>query len=82
MEYRKNESEKVWFRTDRCFSVDGKWFFTTREGEDVGPFGSRQKAIRGVSRYIDSITMKRTSSGFAAKVASDGVWASNAHGLN
>ena len=68
--------EKVWFRSDRCFSVDNKWYFSTREGLDVGPFGSKDKASRGVKRYIESIQLGKTSGMYAAKVASNGVWAS------
>ena len=26
------------FRSDRYFVVDGKWYFTTREGSNEGPF--------------------------------------------
>ncbi len=75
MQNRKNELEKTWFRSDRCFTVESKWYFSTREGQDVGPFGSRAKAERGVVRYIDSIRLGRTSGIYAAKVASDGLWA-------
>ena len=75
MKVRKKEKDRVWFRTDRCFNVENKWYFSTREGQDVGPFGSREKALRGVQRYIDSIYLGRTSGIYAAKVASDGLWA-------
>lgn len=79
MQCRKNEKEKVWFRSDRCFSVDSKWFFTTREGHDVGPFVTREKAERGVHRYIESIKMKKTGGIYAARVATQGLWASTGY---
>ena len=76
MQLRKNEPEKVWFRSSRCFCVGEKWFFSTREGVDVGPFGNREKAERAVMRYIDSISLGKKSGIYAAKLASDGLWAS------
>jgi len=42
------------FRTDRFFLVSGEWYFTTSEGEDFGPFCSRQDAERSLSRYLDT----------------------------
>lgn len=44
MENRKNESQKIWFRSERVFRVDGRWYFHTREGIDVGPYESRFEA--------------------------------------
>ena len=32
------------FRTGRVYSVDGAWFFTTREGIDVGPYATELEA--------------------------------------
>ena len=40
---RANEEEKqnqVWRRTKRFFNHEGKWYFQTREGVDVGPYKS------------------------------------------
>lgn len=32
------------FRSDRFFSSQGEWYFTTREGVTLGPFESRELA--------------------------------------
>ena len=52
---RRTDSKDItrsYFRTqDRLFALNGKWFFTTREGE-IGPFHSRETAIREVKRYV------------------------------
>lgn len=43
---------KSFFRTgDRVFVLNGQWFFATREGE-VGPFRSREAALKEVRRFV------------------------------
>ena len=49
---RRGERGRFWARTDRCFNVDGAWFFSTREGINVGPYGSRREAERDVKSLI------------------------------
>jgi hypothetical protein len=44
MQNRKNESQKIWFRSERVSRIDGRWYFHTREGLDVGPYESRFEA--------------------------------------
>jgi hypothetical protein len=34
------------FRSDRFIQTNGSWYFTTREHIDVGPFRSRDAAVR------------------------------------
>jgi hypothetical protein len=52
---RKDDSDsKNFFRTDRFFVVSGQWHFTTREGEDFGPFGSRDEAEEKLRDYLDT----------------------------
>jgi hypothetical protein len=47
-----NDTTRSYFRTqDRVFTLNGQWFFTTREGE-VGPFRTREKAIEEVGRFV------------------------------
>lgn len=41
---RNGEKPKNWFRSGRVFKVGVVWFFTTREGIDIGPFGSELDA--------------------------------------
>ena len=40
------------FRSDRYFLVDGKWYFTTREGTNEGPFVSADDARRALTQYL------------------------------
>ncbi len=45
-------SNRSFFRAqDRVFTQNGQWFFTAREG-DIGPFNSRETAIKEVTRYV------------------------------
>jgi len=44
MENRKHEPQQIWFRSERVFRVDGRWYFHTREGIDVGPYETRFEA--------------------------------------
>jgi hypothetical protein len=48
---RENTSRNYFRTGDRVFSLNGQWFFATREGE-VGPFRSREAAVKEASRYV------------------------------
>ena len=39
---------------DRIFTQDGRWWFSTREGEE-GPFASRERAETALQRYVAAI---------------------------
>jgi hypothetical protein len=41
---RRDEPPGRHFRSDRVILVRGRWYVTTRERLDVGPFGSREEA--------------------------------------
>ena len=46
------ESKKSFFRArDRMFKLSEAWYFGTREG-DQGPFRTRDRAVREISRYV------------------------------
>ena len=34
------------------FSVGSEWYFTTREGDDVGPFETKQEAEEALSLFL------------------------------
>ena len=42
---------------NRYFCQNGKWWFSTREGEE-GPFESREQAERGMARFVDSVSVR------------------------
>jgi hypothetical protein len=41
-------------KTDRMVQKDGFWYFHTREGVDVGPFGSRLDARYALLYFVES----------------------------
>ena len=56
MKYRDGEAPKSHYRADdRCFMSNGKWFFSTREGIDVGPYASREAAEFAIARLIKQL---------------------------
>ena len=78
MKGRSGEADKkVWFRTDRCFSVGSDWYFSTRENQDIGPFSSRRAALKTIPKYLKVMNDHQHSGIYARKVALNGVWAAN-----
>ncbi|OEY66640.1 DUF6316 family protein [Marinobacter sp. X15-166B] len=56
-QHRAGEACALPFRSERIFCVDNKWYFTTREGFDSGPFYSRQRAEIGVQRFLHVVQL-------------------------
>ncbi|WP_286221706.1 DUF6316 family protein [Marinobacter apostichopi] len=52
MTVRQGESEKNWFRSERLSSVNGEYFFETREGSIEGPFESELEAVLELRVYL------------------------------
>lgn len=42
-------------RESRFSRINGYWYYSTREGIDIGPFDSKHEAQAGVSAFIDFI---------------------------
>lgn len=51
---REGEELQSWLRSSRFYSLDGGWYFTTREGIDFGPFPDRNEARKELENYISS----------------------------
>jgi hypothetical protein len=58
MKRRSDEKDVTVFRTDRYFLSDGKWFFTTRGGTNVGPFDTREDAERALTQHLLDMGIK------------------------
>lgn len=52
---RKGESGVIPFRSGRFFNVETKWYFTSREGIDYGPFDSKHEAEINLDIFIQQI---------------------------
>ncbi len=46
------KDEKLHFQMDRLVQQNGEWFYMTREGEEKGPFESREDAEGDLVVYI------------------------------
>lgn len=53
---RTGEQGNVPFRSNRFFNSNGYWYYTTREGVDIGPFDSHEDAARGACEFIEFIS--------------------------
>ncbi len=64
------ESRIRHFRTGhRYFCQNGRWWFSTREGEE-GPYNSREQAEAALARYVESIKlMKKYQAEQAEKIS-------------
>jgi hypothetical protein len=51
MRRREDNEDKTYFRSDRLFSMNGQWYFSSREG-DCGPFASREVAHAALARFV------------------------------
>jgi hypothetical protein len=47
-----DETDGVYFRSNRLFTVNHVWHFATREGENKGPFQDRQQAELALAAFI------------------------------
>lgn len=52
---RAGEQGNVPDRSGRFLQKDNYWYYSTREGVDIGPFDTRADAEVGVGEFIDFI---------------------------
>ncbi len=76
MQYRQGEPAQTRFRAERYFAVGEDYYFSTREGTNVGPFPNIAAARRGAELYIQCINRKEEAGMYASKIAMQGLWAS------
>lgn len=44
-------------RSSRLFHMKNLWYFSTREGADIGPFGSRDEANHGLQDFLQFLQL-------------------------
>ncbi|GAB1255739.1 DUF6316 family protein [Aurantivibrio plasticivorans] len=52
---RTGEQGRVPERSDRFYCREEYWYYTTREGVDIGPFDSLDDAANGVNEFIEYV---------------------------
>lgn len=53
---RKDEQGRVPSRTQRFFMNNEYWYYSTREGVDIGPFDTYEEATHGANDFVEFIS--------------------------
>lgn len=53
--HREGEFGAVPFRSGRFFYIDSKWYFSCREGKEVGPFTGKLEAEMALAEYMSNM---------------------------
>ncbi len=56
IDHRQGEEGEVPFRSNRFFAVGNKWYFSTREGFDSGPYANRERAENSLQRFLKIVS--------------------------
>ncbi len=59
---------RSWQRSERFFQEDGLFYFSTREGVNVGPFASENMAKRALELYKYVVNECSTTGIYASRV--------------
>ncbi|MDX1451510.1 MAG: DUF6316 family protein [Oleiphilaceae bacterium] len=54
--HRDGEQGEIPFRSDRFFCVGNKWYFSTREGFDSGPYANKHRAELSLERFLQVVS--------------------------
>ena len=52
---RKGEDTPYPFRSTRIFRANGEWYFSTREGSEIGPFPDREETEASLLEYLREV---------------------------
>ena len=68
---RSGEKGNVPPRSSRIFNMENVWYFSTREGADIGPFNSKIEADGGLQDFLQFIQLanKETLRGFLSTLS-------------
>ncbi|KZY38794.1 hypothetical protein A3752_18610 [Oleiphilus sp. HI0081] len=55
LSHRTGEQGEIPFRSSRFFSVGNKWYFSTREGFDSGPYANKERARDSLQSFLKII---------------------------
>jgi len=63
----RSETDGVYFRSNRLFTVNHDWYFATREGENKGPFKDRKQAELALAAFVARCMSEGTSHSVSPK---------------
>ncbi|MEH6616630.1 MAG: DUF6316 family protein [Porticoccus sp.] len=52
----QEEGSACYFRSERVYNVNNLWFFSTREGVDIGPFNTKEDAQGELILFIRHVS--------------------------
>ena len=55
--FRLGDEQPPAQRSPRVYDEGGQWYFKTREGKAMGPFGTREEAEQGLADFIEFIQL-------------------------
>lgn len=58
---RLGETPAIRYRSDRFYRINSDWYFSTREGFEMGPYESRALAEQALTDLFDSNRWARES---------------------
>lgn len=60
-ERRVGETGSVtYYRTDRFYSEQGGWYARLREGDELGPYASKEEAKQALADFIELYKLKNS----------------------
>ncbi|MGI9294221.1 MAG: DUF6316 family protein [Pseudomonadales bacterium] len=73
---RAGEQGRIPVRTDRYFTVDRDWYFSTREGCPVGPYPNKNQAGKSLNDFLEflSLAKPRMLSAFYSSLAKNSAY--------
>lgn len=54
---REGEDGHSPFRSERIFNAGNEWYFSTRDGKDIGPFESKDEAKAELALFLRKLAM-------------------------
>ena len=55
MQRKTDAIESVHFQANRIHNLNGRWYFLTREGGNIGPFESKRQAEKSLALYLSGM---------------------------
>jgi hypothetical protein len=75
MDNRPGDPKRTYYRIERFYTVERKYFFSTREGCELGPYDTKEDAALALERFVRTIKSKGGCLETACQAARDGNWA-------
>lgn len=59
MRREEDTKEQFYFRTHRINCINSQWHFLVREGENIGPFATKEEAEKQIAFYLKYLENKK-----------------------